>query len=414
MNTLLRMERAEGPGGMAVILLKRPGFAERLAVLGTDYGSTDLVLPSGRITPPGVAHFLEHVLFETHEGNASDLFSARGAYSNAFTDYGTTAYLFSSPDRWQENLRLLVGFVTKPPFPADKVEKERGIIVQEVRMYLDSPGSRLSENLHQALFRRHPARLDIAGTVSSVKAIRRNDLAACHRAFYRPSNLCLVAVGDLRMKDLLATLRREIPAGRLRRPPHRLPAEPSRPARRRIAKRMEVSQPQLLMGFKDPKPAKGGRQLLDRRIAAGLCLALLFDHAAELHQALYESGLIDEDFTSGYASERGFAYAAVGGQTRDPRKLERLILKCIAKAAKAGFHAEDLERARRKALGNWIRILDVPQSLSSAALTAHFQGVRLEEYPARLRACSMSQVEALRDEMLKPGQLAISTILPRK
>ena len=174
---------------------------------------------------------------------------------------------------------------------------------------------------------------------------------------------------------------------------------------------MEVSQPQLLMGFKDPAPAKHGTALLDRRIAAGLCLALLFDPSANLHQELYQSGLIDDDFSSGYASERGFAYAAVGGQTRDPGRLERLILRGIAKAR---FREEDLVRSRRKALGNWIRVLDQPQGLASAALTAHFQGIVLEDYPARLKACSMTEVEALREELLQPGRTAVSTILPKK
>ncbi len=407
------LERATGPGGMAVLLLRRPGFAERLAVLGTDYGSTDLVLPSGKRTPPGVAHFLEHVLFETPKGNASDLFSARGAYSNAFTDYGTTAYLFSAPDRWDENLRLLLGFVLHPPFAPDKVEKERGIILQEVRMYLDSPGSRLSENLHQILLKRHPARLDIAGTVSSVKAISPADLRACHNAYYHPSNLCLVAVGDLRMKDLLRAVRDSVPTRRGSRPRHVLPSEPLRPAGRRISRRMEVSQPQFLMGFKDPAPAASGLPLLERRIAAGLCLALLFDRSADLHQELYESGLIDEEFAAGYLAERGFAYAAVGGQTRDPQKLEARILEGIAQARRQGFRREDLERARRKALGSWIRVLDAPQALASAALAAHFQQVALEDYAERLRACSMAEVEALRDRILDPGQLAVSVILPK-
>ena len=410
MNRPPLLERAEGPGGMAVVLLKRPGFAERLALLGAGYGSTDLVLPSGRRTPPGVAHFLEHVLFETAEGNASDLFSARGASSNAFTDYAATAYLFSAPDRWRENLGLLLSFVTRPPFPPEKVEKERGIILQEVRMYLDSPGSRLSENLHQALFRRHPARLDIAGTVASVKAIRRHDLLACHGAFYRPSNLCLVASGDLGMRELLDIVREKVPARRQARPRHLLPAEPPLPAKRRISRRMEVSQPQLLMGFKDPDPVARGDALLDRRIAAGLCLALLFEPSAELHRELYESGLIDDDFSSGYASERGFAYAAVGGQTRDPRRLERLVLKGIAKAV---FRETDLRRAKRKALGHWIRMTDSSQALASAALAAHFQGVDLEGYPARLAACGLAEVEAVREGLLRPGRMAVSVLLPK-
>ncbi len=407
---------AKGPGGLAVWLAPKPRLTEKLALLAVDYGSNDLVIPTGkgsRPTLPGIAHFLEHTLFETAKGNASDLFSTRGAYSNAFTDNTGTGYLFSAPDRWKENLDLLLDFVFHPPFPPAKVEKERGIILQELRMYRDSPSSRLSENLGRALYRKHPVRVDVGGTLASVRAIRRDDLVACHDAFYAPSNTCLVAVGALRMDDLLDIASRRVPARRRPRPPHVLPREPAAVCRRRTSARLDVAQPQLLLGFKDPHPPAEGPAMLRRRIAVGLCLSLMFDRAASLYGTLYDAGLIDEDFGGGYTAERGFAYAAVGGKTRDPEGLSRRLLKGMAEARRRGFRAEDLARAKRKSLGGFIRLFDHPQALAPAMAAAHFLGLPLLDYPKYLEACGMDAVRAALDGPLAEEGHAVSIVWPR-
>ena len=404
---------ARGPGGLALRLVPKRGFAEKLAVLAVDYGSNDLVIPGGRRTPPGIAHFLEHTLFETARGNASDLFSQRGAYSNAFTDYTTTAYLFSAPNGWRENLALLLDFVFHPPFPPDKVEKERGIIQQELRMYRDSPASRLTEGLHQALYQRHPVRIDIGGTRASVRAIRRRDLVACHRAFYAPANMCLVAVGDLRMEDLLEASSGRVPRRGGRRALHALPREPSTVRRVRASARLEVAQPQALIGFKDPRPAASGPSLLSRRIAVGLCLSLLFDRTAPLYQFLYGEGLIDEDFGAAYLADRRFGYGAVGGKTKDPEGLRLKVLEALARARQEGFREKDMALTKKKALGSYIRLFDSPQGLASSVLSAHFLGVPLFDYPRRLAACGAGDLSVALEECLSTDRHALSVIWPK-
>lgn len=412
-----RVLRAEGPGGMAVFVVPKRGIAERLALLAVDYGSNDLTLPGTagpRRTPAGIAHFLEHTLFETDRGNASDLFSARGAYSNAFTDNTSTAYVVSAPDRWTENLDLLLDFTLHPPFPPQKVEKERGIILQELAMYRDSASSRLTEMLQGALYRRHPVRIDIGGTPTSVRAIRRRHLLACHAAYYVPSNLCLVVVGDVSLRRVLAIARKHVPSRRRRRPPHLLPREPDAVRRRRVEARLDITRPRLLMGFKDAEPPADGRAALARRIQVSLCLGQLFDRSAPLYQSLYADGLIDEDFGAAYGADRGFAYAALGGQTRDPIRLHRRVLEGLAKARREGFPEADLDRAKRKSLGSWIRLFDNPHALAPALASAHFQGLPLEDFPDLLKACPAVEVAAVLDNLLTEARHALAIAWPKR
>ena len=309
---------------------------------------------------------------------------------------------------------LLLDFVCRPEFPPAKVEKERGIILQELGMYRDSPGSRLSENLLRALFVRHPARIDIGGTPASVRAIRRTDLEACHAAYYAPSNLCLVVVGNTSLGEVLEAAGRKVPGSRRPRPPHRLPAEPATPARRKLSARMDVAQPQFLLGFKDPEPAARGLPLLRRRMAVGMALGMLLDRSAPLYQALYDDGLIDEDFSAGYAGDRGFAYAAMGGKAPHPEALRRRLLEGLSRARREGFPPGALERAKRKSLGGYLCLFDRPQSLAASLASAHFLDIPILDYPRLLRAFRIEEAESALVEVLDEKHHAFSVVWPKR
>ncbi len=249
------------PGGLAVYFCPKRGFRKRYACYSTFYGSVDssFVTPSAeRLTvPDGIAHFLEHTLFETEKGNVSDLFARNGAYNNAATSFNTTTYLFASADRFFENLELLIDFVENPVFAPEKVEKERGIIEQEIQRYRDEPGWVGYMGLLESLFQNHPMRIDIAGTPESIASIDSETLHRCYRTFYDPRNMILFVVGDLDASEVFDRVAKVSRAGSpaangdgfgIERV---FPDEPDTVASGRFEKKMDVAQPKLLLGYKE-------------------------------------------------------------------------------------------------------------------------------------------------------------------
>ena len=202
------------PSGMMVRVVEKPGFAKKYAFVAVNFGSIDTKFRLNGVdyaTPDGVAHYLEHKMFDLPEGNAMELFAQNAGSNNAFTSYAMTAYYVECTERFEENLSILLRLVTTPYFTEESVEKERGIIAQEIKMYDDSDGNVVQENLFRAMYLHHPARVSVAGTVESIQDITAKTLYDCHRAFYDPSNLILCVVGDVDAAKVLAQAERETP-----------------------------------------------------------------------------------------------------------------------------------------------------------------------------------------------------------
>ena len=207
------------PSGLQLRIVPKRGFARRYAFLAVNFGAVDTAFfqnGSRRRVPDGIAHYLEHKMFDLPDRDAMELFAEYGGSPNAFTSYGLTAYYFSCTERFEDNLRLLLHMVATPHFTAESVEKERGIIAQEIRMYEDSAQSRVGEDLFAALFRSHPIRVPIAGTVESIAEITPELLLSCYRAFYRADNMMLCVVGDVDEETVYSIAEAEIAAAELR------------------------------------------------------------------------------------------------------------------------------------------------------------------------------------------------------
>jgi predicted Zn-dependent peptidase len=204
-----RIVKTELPSGLNVVVIPRPGFHKTFATFATRYGSIDNAFhdpETGSVVrvPDGIAHFLEHKMFEQQGGgDAFDDFARLGASSNAYTDYTSTTFLFQTTSHVEENLNTLLNFVQQPYFTDANVEKEKGIIEQEIRMYLDMPGDRLHSNLMRALYVHHPVRVDIAGSVDSIRTITPKDLYTCYHTFYHPSNMVLLIIGDVNAQAMI-------------------------------------------------------------------------------------------------------------------------------------------------------------------------------------------------------------------
>ncbi len=419
------------PSGMEIYGFPRPGMKRKVAAIATRYGSIDLDFRPARgvrvrdargdggflRTPPGIAHFLEHQLFKKQGVDMLMEFGRFGASANAFTEHCATTYYFSSTGEFEPALDLLTGFVLHPEFKAENVEKEKDIIEQELRMYQDMPDYRGYQNLMESLYRVHPARIDIGGTVESIRRISRNLLEDCYRVFYHPSNLTVALAGDIDVPALVRRIRDAegtSPArgdGRIGRAPV---VEPPEVERARVDQTMAVSRPKFHFGFKDHARRTPGDYELGREIAAGILLDLMFGRSAPLYNRLYEKGLIDDSFSYSYNAENTFAFTVIAAETDRAAELEEALREGIRAIRRRGALAKrDLERVRRKRVGRYLRTFDTADNLVFAFLGCHLKGEDLFSYPRILKRITRRDLLELLDDLFDEKRAAVSLILPK-
>ena len=339
----------ELPCGLPVFVSSKREYNKKFAILSTRYGSLDreFIDPENNqrvVAPDGVAHFLEHKLFEEKSGDVFDKFAKNGASSNAGTSFISTSFIFSCTDYFEKNLRLLLNFVCNPYFSRESIERERFIIAQEIRMYQDNPDWRVLMNLLNGLYHEHPIKNDITGTLESIAQIDESTLHRCHRIFYHPSNMALFVAGGVdpdRVFCFVDKFFSKVKTGGCGKIQRVFPKEPRQAAVGKITERHLVSRHRVLLGFKDDNSSLQGRELVKREILSQILLDLFFGKSSSLHNSLYKRGLIDDSFSTTYACEDGFGFSAIGGETRDPYALERSILQMIRRARRKGVNPKD-------------------------------------------------------------------------
>ncbi|MEW6741651.1 MAG: pitrilysin family protein [Planctomycetota bacterium] len=408
-------------GSLPVILNPRPGFTRTFVVIGTNFGSVDqsFVDPlSGTCieVPSGVAHFLEHRLFEDSEGDVSDRFTENGASSNARTGFTSTAYLFSCTSNLASNLELLLDFVQEPYFAPEGIAREQGIIEQEIRMYEDDPDWRIFFNLLNALYHVHPVRSDIAGTVDSIHRITPEILEACYRAFYHPSNMALAIAGAFDVEETLALVESNLARhARATGRPHVRPLHPEPDTVRspEVSQSMVVSRPKIAIGFKEVATGGNGEDLERRDLLSHLAIDLALGRSSAHHEALYSEGLIDESFAASYTLEPGFGFSSISSDTNDPERLRRRVLDILRSVAEEGFSTDSFERLRRRCEGQYIRMFDALDSSAFAFLDSRFRGVSPFAALELLRGITLEEVEQRFREHFHPDRAAVSMVLPK-
>jgi predicted Zn-dependent peptidase len=352
--------RSTLPNGLTVVIVPRPGFEKKIAYFATNFGAIHTEFSyagKNHKVPAGVAHFLEHKLFELPDRDINAEFAARGANVNAFTGYDMTAYYFSCTQHFYENLRLLLEFVSTGYFEEESVRREVGIIDQEIGMNVDSPDSRVFETLMEAMYPGHPIHVPILGSRESIRRITPEILQLCHDAFYTPENMILCIVGDVAESRVLH-LAEEV-LGQQRRPTGEkikawqqteriVPPSPLF---------MEVSMPSFQMGFLDT-PVGTGEDALRREIIGDLAAEALFGESSPLYLSLYEKGVIDSSFGGGFESIDGCAFLTCGGDSEDPQAIRDALLSQAQILISQGLDEKDFLRMKRSALGRRIRDLD--------------------------------------------------------
>ncbi|OHB70861.1 MAG: hypothetical protein A2W23_01670, partial [Planctomycetes bacterium RBG_16_43_13] len=364
----------------------------KIALITTKYGSIDIGFRIGSeknvsTTPPGIAHFLEHQLFKKQEGDALAAFGKYGASSNAFTDYCNTTYFFTSTGNFGESLKILLEFVFKPYFNEQNIEKEKFIIEQELKMYDDMPDYRMYKNLMSILYKEHPVRIDIGGTVESVKAVKKDMLVSCYNKFYNPANMILVFSGDLEPYEIFTLSDKLIPKNEQKeyKIDHIIPNEPSGIIKKSVTQNMTVSMPRILIGFKDPSNTDGTEDTLIKEIATGMALELLFGRGTKFYNNVYESGLIDDTFSYSHNSEDTFAFSVIGGETSEPDKLIEEVLFTINKAKQNGFKRHDVEVGKRKRFGKFLKVFDSPDSAAFSFAECNRKDTDIFNIPTALK-----------------------------
>ena len=404
------------PNGLPVYVLPKPGFAQKTAYLAVNYGSIDTTFTwqgKAHRTPDGVAHYLEHKMFDLEGRDVAAEFSALGANSNAFTSYAMTAYYFTCTQAFQQCLSLLLTFVSTPYFTAESVEKERGIIGQEIRMYRDSADSQVYEDLFAALYRHHPVRVPIAGTEESIAAITPQTLYLCHGAFYQPANMVLCVVGDVDPEQVAEIAGGFFSGASLPLPirdygPAEALAAPA-PLTRRV---MDVAMPTFQLGFKTPWPGSGlagARQ----RIVGDLAADALMGESSPLYLQLYRQGLIDSSFAAGYEDLPGIALLSGGGDSPAPEAVRDAILAEAGRLATQGIGEDLFRQLKRSALGRRLRGLDTISSTCFRLCAAHFDQAPYLDFPQLYAGIEKEDVEEFLGKTVVGEQCALAIVLPR-
>jgi len=365
--------------GLRVFVNPRPRYAHTFAAFGPNFGSVDRVASAnGQPIPEGLAHFLEHKLFEDSAGDVSDRFAALGASTNAMTGFCGTTYIVSTIEQPGACLDLLLDFVQDPWFTEALVAKEQGIIAQEIRMYDDDPDWRVFFGLMGCLYEKHPARDNIAGTVESIAEIDAATLRRCYDLFYHPRNMVLAVSGALSPDDVAAIVEADQsgrPADAL--PPHErsLTDEPRTRRAPRFELALPVARPRLLLGIKETVLGGDGLTVSRRELATRILLDILFGPSSAAFEELYADGLIDETFGVSHAAEASFGFSTLGGDTDDPERLQARLLEVFERARQQGLDRAAFARIRNKILGGLLRSLDSPETVASALLSDAFRGV---------------------------------------
>jgi predicted Zn-dependent peptidase len=403
------------PNGLTVVVVPRPGFSRKLAYFVTDFGSvhSSFELNGERYTTPaGIAHYLEHKLFDMPQRDVSAELAELGANVNAFTSYDMTAYYFSCTENFESSLRLLLEFVATPYFTEESVEKERGIIDQEIGMNLDAPDSVVFERLMEGLYRHHNIRIPILGTSESIRQITPQLLELCHRAFYTPGNMILCVVGDVD-PQLVKALALERLGSQKRSVGQKIPQTPEEmtAAWDYHEEKMEVAMPTFQLGFKC-EPLGRGEAAIRREIIGDLAAEALFGESSELYLRLYEQGKIDTSFGGGFETVDGCALLTCGGDSHDPAEVRSAIVEQAAVLAERGIPEADFLRMKRSALGRRIRDLDSFDSTCFRICAYHFSGFDYFDFPSVYESVTAEEVTAFLRQTVKPERCTLSVIKP--
>lgn len=406
------------PNGLQVIVDRKKGFKLGYAVFATRYGGAYRRFKLNgqwHDTPAGVAHFLEHKMFDMPDGdNALNVLSANGAQPNAFTSSGITAYFFDCTQKFHENLRMLLKFVSTPYFTPESVDKEQGIIGQEIGMVEDSVGYVVYNRLMRMLYAHNPVRDQVAGSVESIAEITAVTLYNCHAAFYAPSNMVLCVAGDFEPQEIFDIAGEMLPAGRAEIPETDFGEKESEyPLETYHEESMEVSAPQFYIGAK-VTPAEGAEALHRQKIVSALAMRTVFGSSSGFYNRLYAEGLLNRDYEYEIDYTAGTATILIGGESREPQRVLEAIKDEIKSVRENGIDKEAFDRAKKASFGARLRGLEDFDSLCVSLATSAFNGYCALDSFEILTQIDIKECEDFLTCYMADDKLAMSVLNPIK
>ena len=387
--------------GLRICIFKMNGYSTSHALFGTKYGSVNTTFRTKDekdfiTVPNGIAHYLEHKLFENEDCDVFSLYAKSGASGNAYTSFDRTCYLFSCTDNFYDSLGILLDFVQKPYFTEETVAKEQGIIGQEIRMYDDNPGWRVMFNLLGGIYHNNPVKIDIAGTVESIAQITPELLYKCYYSFYNLQNMTLSIAGDVDEDKILKICDKLLIPNKDMNLEVAFPDEPDSIVKKVVRQKMEVASPIFNIGFKSR--AYSGYDLVKAEIETNILLSLLADESSDFYKKLYDAGLINSTFSSDVFCGSGFFMPMFGGESKEPEKVLSLILGEIEKCRKNGFDEKLFGNAKKAYYGSHVRDLNVPEALATNMINSTLDGVTAF---AELDAIAATTLDDVNERLVK-------------
>ena len=410
----------EMPNGLKVYLLPKVGFSKTYGLFSTRFGSVDTTFvplhEQDMIkVPDGIAHFLEHKMFEMEDGDASEAFAKLGASTNAFTSSSRTAYLFSTTSHEKECIELLLDFVQDIYLTDENVEKEKGIINQEIGMYDDDPDWRCYFGSIQNLYQHHPVKIDIAGTVETVASIDKATLEKCYHTFYHPSQMMLFVVGHINPDEIMKLIQdnqqqkhfsKENPIQRA------VVNEPLDVAQKEAVLHMDVTMPKIIVSMKINTILTKPQERLKRELAMNLFLDIFFAKSSSLYDEWLNEELINDSFSAQFTQERDYCFLQIGGDTLYPEQLKEKILYFIEHIHEYDIRQEDFLRLKKKTMGIMISLFNSPESIANMFSRYYFEGIMIFDLIDCLNALTMDDLMSLRD-LFDEHYATSFTILPQ-
>ena len=406
--------------GLTIMIIPKSGIQKKYAIWGTNYGSVDnkFIVPGATdvtSVPDGVAHFLEHKMFEQENGtNSLDTLTKLGVNANAYTTTNHTAYLFECTENFYEALDELMDYLQHPYFTDENVEKEKGIIAQEINMYNDYPEWEVYMNAMKAMYHNNPVKIDIAGTVESISKIDKDVLYTCYNTFYHPSNMVMCFAGEFEPENLLEEVKKRLlpkeNEGEIKRI---YVSEPEEIVKKEEIKKMEVSMPMFVIGIKDS--IKGNNEIVEeaiikRHIAIEIILNLIIGKSSKLYKKLYEQGLLMEEPYLDYEFDKTYRHITITGKSTDPKKILKNIQEEILNLKNNGIDETAFQRIKKMLYGRTVKEFTDVSDICRMFLNDYFKGINSFNYLENYKQISSSYTMQILEEVFKEEKTVISII----
>ena len=410
-----RYYEVKHPSGLRIFVYPKEQNNSTYAVFGTRYGSVDTTFKRSDeseacTVPAGIAHYLEHKLFESEDGDAFARYAKTGANANAYTSFDVTCYLFSCTENVYESLEILLDFVQSPYFTEQTVQKEQGIIGQEIRMYDDDPQWRVMFNLLEALYHKHPVKVDIAGTVESIAQITPELLYRCYHTFYNLNNMVLCVAGNVELNKVLDLCDRMLKPSAPVEIERIFEEEPREVVKPRVEQKLSVVTPLFELGFKEKAVS---RRTTKELAETEILLELMASDASPLFRRLLDAGLVNES-SFGYEYFEGPGYASIifSGESKDPDRVAEEIRAEADRLRREGIDREAFQRAKKALYGRNIAALNSVDNIANSMAPFAFAARELYTYIDDLANATLESVQKRLEEQLDPAYSALSVVYP--